>query len=83
MFKERSKEGKDRYLAEGGKWGRKRIEIPEKTKKEVIKLYKLGLGTTKLSKYLIGENIQITPNTVYLRLKEWNVEIRPIKKKRD
>ena len=77
MFKERSKEGRERYLAEGGKWGRKRIEISDKIKKEVIKLYKLGLGTTKLSKYLKGENIEMTPNTVYLRLKEWNVEIRP------
>lgn len=76
LFKQRSKEGKERYLAEGGKWGRKKIEIPEKTKKEVIKLYKLGLGTTKLTKYLKGEGIKITPNTVYLRLKEWNVEIR-------
>jgi DNA invertase Pin-like site-specific DNA recombinase len=80
LFKERSKEGRERYLAEKdsngnpkNKWGRSRIEIPEKTKKEVIKLYNLGLGTTKLSKYLIGEGIKITPNTVYLRLKEWNV----------
>ena len=72
LFKERSKEGRERHLAEGGKWGRKRIVISDKIKKEVIKLYKLGLGSTKLAKYLIGEGIQITPNTVYLRLKEWN-----------
>jgi len=83
LFKERSKEGRERYLAEKdkdgnlkNKWGRKKIIIPDKIKKEVIKLYKLGLGTTKLSKYLIGEGIKITPNTVYRRLKEWNVEIR-------
>ncbi len=84
LFKERSKEGRERYLAEKDKngnpihkWGRKKIIVPEKIKKEVIKLYKLGLGSTKLSKYLIGEGIKITPNTVYLRLKEWEVKIRP------
>ena len=88
LFKERSKEGRERYLAEKDKngnlinrWGRKRIEIPDKTKKEVIKLYKLGLGTTKLSQYLKGEGIEITPNTVYKRLKEWKVNIRPLTKK--
>ncbi len=81
LFKERSKEGRERYLAEVDedgnpihKWGRKKIIIPEKIKKEVIKLYKLGLGTTKLSKYLIGEGIKMTPNTVYRRLKEWKTE---------
>lgn len=78
LFKERSKEGKERYLAEGGKWGRKKIEISEKIKKEIIKRYKLGLGTTKLAKYLKGEGIKITPNTVYRRLKEWGIELRPI-----
>ena len=57
------------------------LEIPDKTKKEVIKLYKLGLGTTKLSQYLLGEGIEITPNTVYKRLKEWKVNIRPLTKK--
>jgi len=83
LFKERSKEGRERYLAEVDEdgnpihsWGRTKIIIPEKIKKEVVKLYKLGLGSTKLSKYLIGEGIKITPNTVYRRLKEWNVEIR-------
>ncbi len=88
LFKERSKEGRERYLAEKDKngkpihkWGRKRIEIPDKIKKEVIKLYKLGLGTTKLFKYLKGEGIQISPNTVYRRLKEWKVEIRPMNPK--
>ena len=88
LFKERSREGRERYLAEKDKkgnlinrWGRKRIKIPDKTKKEVIRLYKLGLGTTKLSKYLLGEGIEISPNTVYRRLIEWKVEIRnkPIK----
>jgi len=88
LFKERSKEGRERYLAEKdqkgnliNKWGRKRIEIPDKVKKEVIRLYRLGLGTTKLSKYLAGEGIEISPNTTYKRLKEWNVNIRPLTKK--
>jgi DNA invertase Pin-like site-specific DNA recombinase len=74
LFKERSKEGRERYLANPkNKWGRKKILISEKIKKEVIRLYKSGLGTTKLSKYLKGEGINITPNTVYRRLKDWKV----------
>jgi len=83
LFRERSKEEKERYLAKKdkngnqiNKWGRKKIKIPEKIKKEVIKLYNSGLGTTKLSEYLKSEGIDITPNTVYNRLKEWKVKLR-------
>lgn len=90
LFKERSREGRERYLAEKdkngnpiNKWGRNKILIPDKIKKEMIKRYKLGLGTTKLAKYLKSEGINITPNTVYRRLKEWNIELRPIYNKKD
>ena len=80
LFKERSKEGRERYLAEGGKWGRKKIEIPENLKKKIIELYEAGLGTTKLSNFLKTYDIKISPVSVYRRLKEWDVKIRKLKK---
>jgi len=76
LFKERSKEGRERYISQGGKWGRKKIDIPENLKKQAMKKYENGLGTTKISNFLKSNSIDISPTTVYRRLKEWNVEIR-------
>lgn len=83
LFKERSREGRERYLAEKdengnliNKWGRNKIEIPEKLKKEIIKLYKSGFGTTFLSKFLKSKGIDISVNTVYRRLREWGIKLR-------
>ena len=76
LFKERSKEGRERYIAQGGIWGRKKIDIPEYIKKQMITKYKDGLGTTKIWNYLKIKDIKMSPPTVYRRLKEWEVELR-------
>ncbi|MHA1150389.1 MAG: recombinase family protein [Promethearchaeota archaeon] len=78
LFKERSREGRERFIDEGGKWGRNKIEISPNLKKQMIRRYNMGVGTTKLSKFLSSNGIEISPTTIWRRLMEWGVEIRPI-----
>jgi len=78
LFKERSREGRERYVVEGGVWGRKKIEIDTNLKKQLIRRYNSGAGTTKLSKFLATHGIEMSPPTVWHRLVEWGVEIRTI-----
>ncbi|MBD3214647.1 MAG: hypothetical protein GF311_18700, partial [Candidatus Lokiarchaeota archaeon] len=44
LFKERSREGRERYVDEGGVWGRKKIEISSNLKRQVIRRYNAGVG---------------------------------------
>lgn len=88
LFKERSREGRERYLAEKdkngnliNKWGRKKIDISESLKKQLIKKYEDGLGTTKLSTFLKTKDIKMSPTTIYRRLIDWNVDLRKKRRK--
>ena len=74
LFKERSREGRERYVDEGGAWGRRRIEIDANLKRQLIRRYNEGIGTTKLSKYLKIQGIKMSPSTVWRRLLAWGVE---------
>lgn len=78
MFKERSKEGRERYLSEGKVWGRKKIEIEPRLKSQVIRRYNSGVGTKKLSRFLAKHGIVISPSTVWRRLKNWGVDLREL-----
>lgn len=78
LFKSRSLEGRQRYRDLGGFWGRKRIEIDSNLKKQVIRRYNAVAGTTKLSKFLAANGIEISPPTVWRRLVEWGVKMRSI-----
>jgi len=76
LFKERSKEGRERYLDEGGEWGRKKIEINPGLKTQVIRRYNSGVGTTKLSRLLASHGVEMSPTTLWRRLIEWGVNLR-------
>jgi len=76
LFKERSKEGRERYLDEGGEWGRKKIEINPGLKTQVIRRYNTGVGTTKLSRFLASHGVDMSPTTLWRRLVEWGVVLR-------
>ena len=78
LFKERAREGRERYVDEGGVWGRKKIEIDSNLKRQVIRRYNAGAGTTKLSRFLATHRIEMSPSTVWRRLTEWGVEMREI-----
>lgn len=64
LFKERSREGKERYIDESGIWGRKNIEMDSNLKRQVIRRYNAVVGTTKLSKFLVTHGIGMSPSTV-------------------
>ena len=68
LFKERSKEGRERYIANKGKWGRNRKEIPEKTLKNILQKHEDGLGMIKLCRLLSLEGIKISPSTLWRRI---------------
>lgn len=76
LFKERSREGRERYRAEGHHWGRPKKEIEPNIKRRIIGMYNSGIGTTIISKVLNSEGIEISPATVWRRLKSWNIETR-------
>lgn len=78
LFKERSREGCERYVNEGGVWCRKKIEVDSNIKKQLIRRYNAGAGTTKLSKFLRKQDIEMSPPTVWRRLVEWGVTMRSI-----
>lgn len=70
LFKERSREGRIRHREQGGAWGRPPIKIDTHLKRRIIKLSK-SIGTPSISKILKSDNIDISPMTIYRRLKEW------------
>jgi DNA invertase Pin-like site-specific DNA recombinase len=76
LFKERSKEGRERYLDKGGEWGRKKIEMDPGLKSQVIRRYNSGVGTTKLSRFLASHGVEMSPTTLWRRLLDWNIEVR-------
>ena len=78
LFKERSREGRERYVDEGGIWCRKKIDLDSNLKRQVIRRYNAGAGTTKLSKFLATHGIEMSPPTVWRRLKNWGVELRKL-----
>jgi len=77
LFKERSREGRERYISEGNHWGRPKKEIEPIIKRRIIGMYNSGIGTTIIAKVLNSEGIKISPSTVWRRLKSWNIETRP------
>lgn len=78
LFKERSHDGREEYIDDGGIWGRKKIDIDGNLKRELVRRYNSGVGTKKLSNFLATHGIKMSPATIWRRLVEWGVEIREI-----
>ncbi|RLG81925.1 MAG: hypothetical protein DRO40_08905 [Thermoprotei archaeon] len=69
--KRRTKEALQRLKEQGIKLGRPRKRIP---KDKVIRLYRQGLKATHIAKVLQAEGIQVSPDTIRRRLKEWGLK---------
>ena len=80
LFKERSREDRERYIDGGGVWGRKKIEIDGNLKHELIRLYNSGVGTKKLSNFLSTHGIKkmeldTIKNYYYYSVNDWSTLI--------
>lgn len=82
LIKERTQEGIQRYVEEGGKLGRPKITEDPKIIKKIKKLYlKNKMGCTNISKFLRGEEpiIKMSPGTINNILHREGIILRDVK----